>query len=86
VTSAIIPPTEEAVEKVLTGTDRDPADVVELFHLLWSEATVEKIAINATMAGCLPEYMPVMIAAVGAMCGATIFAGFSYPSHPVSFC
>ena len=81
----IIPPTEEAVEKMLTGTHRDPADVVGVIPPLWSEATVEKIAINATMAGCLPEYMPVVIAAVGAMCEEPLnLRGVQATTHPVS--
>src|SRR5438094_10634816 len=34
----------------------------------WAPATIEKLAINAVMAGCLPEYLPVVIAAVEAIC------------------
>ena len=55
----IIPPTEEAVERMLTGTKRSPSEVIAAVPPSWGEATVEKIAINAVMAGCLPEYMPV---------------------------
>jgi hypothetical protein len=81
----IIPPTEEAVEKMLTGTHRNPAEVVGVIPPLWSEATVEKIAINATMAGCLPEYMPVLIAAVSAMCEEPLnLRGVQATTHPVS--
>jgi hypothetical protein len=60
----IIPPTEEAVAEMLTGTDL-PADhlVAKIIPRL-GKATVEKIAINAVMAGCLPTYMPVLIAGV----------------------
>lgn len=64
----IIPPTVEAVEKMLTGTRRVPADVVAVMPPLRSEVTIEQIAINAVMAGCLPEYMPILIAGVTAMC------------------
>jgi hypothetical protein len=63
----IIPPTEQEVERMMSGTKRDPADVVASIPPWWGEATIEKIAINAVMAGCLPEYMPVIITALEAM-------------------
>jgi len=63
----IIPPTEEAVEEMLAGTDL-PADyVVGKIVPRLGKATVEKIAINAVMAGALPTYMPVLIAGVQAL-------------------
>ena len=63
----IVPPTREAVDEMLAGTDL-PADYVvgELPPML-GKATVEKIAINGVMAGCLPVHMPVLIAAVQGM-------------------
>jgi hypothetical protein len=64
----IIPPTEEAVEDMLTGTGRAPADIIAAVPPLFGEATIEKIAINAVMAGCLPEYLPVIITAIEAVC------------------
>jgi hypothetical protein len=63
----VIPPTEEAVDRAVTYTGRDPQDVLAYIPPRWGEATVEKIAINAIMAGCFPEYLPVIIAAVEAM-------------------
>jgi hypothetical protein len=60
----IIPPTEEAVAEMLTGTDLPPDHVVATMIPRKGKATVEKIAINAVMAGALPTYMPVLIAAV----------------------
>jgi len=60
----IIPPTEEAVAEMLTGTDLPPDHVVATLIPRKGKATVEKIAINAVMAGALPTYMPVLIAAV----------------------
>ncbi len=59
----IIPPTEEEVATMLTGTDLPPDHVVAKLPPRYGKATVEKIAINAVMAGCLPTYMPVLIAA-----------------------
>ena len=63
----VVPPTREAVDEMLRGTDL-PADyvVAELPPLL-GKATVEKIAINGVMAGCLPTYMPLLIAMVEGM-------------------
>ncbi len=63
----VMPPTEEAVAEMLTGTDL-PADylVGKLIPRL-GKVTVEKIAINAVMGGALPTYMPVLIAGVQAL-------------------
>jgi hypothetical protein len=63
----IIPPTEEAVREMLAGTDLATDHVVARIPPMLGKATVEKIAINAVMAGCLPTYMPVLIAAVQAL-------------------
>ena len=60
----IIPPTAEAVAEMMTGTDLPPDQVVATLIPRKGKATVEKIAINAVMAGALPTYMPVLIAAV----------------------
>jgi hypothetical protein len=63
----IIPPTESAIAEMLTGTDF-PADyLVEKLEPRLGKATVERIAINAVMAGCLPTYMPLLIAGVHAL-------------------
>ena len=65
----IIPPTEEAVAQMLTGTDLPADHVVAKIIPRMGKATVEKIAVNAVMAGALPTYMPVLIAAVEAAYG-----------------
>ena len=65
-----IPPREERVAKMLAYTDRDPKEVLAILPPRWGEATVEKIAVNAVMAGCLPQYFPVVVAAVSAMADA----------------
>ena len=81
----IIPPTEQAAEKMLSGTKRDPTEVLAKIPPSWSEATIEKIAINAVMAGCLPEYMPVIMTAVEAMCEEKFRLGEIQPTtHPVA--
>jgi len=53
---------------MLSGTSRDSQEVVGIMPPNMGEATVEKIAINAVMAGCKPEYMPAIITAVEAVC------------------
>jgi len=60
----IVPPTIPRVKKMLTGTDLPPGLVIAALEPMYGQATVEKIAINAVMAGCRPEYLPVIIAAV----------------------
>jgi hypothetical protein len=61
------PPKEERVARMLAYADRDPKEVVAVLPPRWGEATVEKIAVNAVMAGCLPQYLPVVMTAVLAM-------------------
>src|SRR5712692_4138905 len=63
----IVPPTEEHVEEFLCRTDRDRREVVAVLPPRQGEATAEKLAINAVMAGCRPEYFPVLLAAVEAV-------------------
>ena len=58
----IIPPTEEAVAEMLQGTDLPPDHLLGKLQSRGGKATIEKIAINAVMAGCLPTYLPVLIA------------------------
>ncbi len=64
----LVPPTPERVMRMLAGTRRDPQEVVAVMPPNMGEATVEKIAINAVMAGCRPEYLPVILTAVEAIC------------------
>jgi hypothetical protein len=63
----LVLPTEERVLRMLDGTGRDPQEVLGLVPPDLAPATVEKIAINAVMAGCKPEYLPVVLAAVEAV-------------------
>jgi hypothetical protein len=63
----VLPPTQAAVAAMLRYTDRAPEEVVGIVPPRNGAATIEKIAINAVMAGCRPEYLPVLIAAVEAM-------------------
>jgi hypothetical protein len=61
---AIIPPTREAVDLMLTGTKRSPKEVIGKIKTKNGIATIEKIAINAVMAGASPKHLPVIIAAI----------------------
>jgi hypothetical protein len=58
----VIPPTEDAVAAMLTGTDLPPDHLLGRLQSRSGKATIEKIAVNAVMAGCLPTYLPVLIA------------------------
>ncbi|MEZ4356481.1 MAG: thioredoxin family protein [Myxococcota bacterium] len=64
----VVPPTEARVLAMLDGTDRDPQDIVATVPPDLVPCTVEKVAINAVMAGCRPEYLPVVLTAVEAAC------------------
>jgi len=64
----VVPPTPERVLRMLGGTYRRADEIVGIIPPNQVEATVEKVAINAVMAGCKPEYLPVVLAAVEAAC------------------
>ena len=63
----ITPPTPERVDAMLAATAMDPQQVVAQLPPNWGDATVERLAINAVMAGCRPDYLPVILAGVAAM-------------------
>jgi hypothetical protein len=63
----IIPPTEEAVAEMLTGTDLPSDYMIGKLLPRLGKATIEKIAVNAVMAGALPTYMPLLLAGVQAL-------------------
>ena len=63
----IVPPTRERVDAFLAFTARKPEDVLAVVPQEGREASILSIAINGVMAGCRPEYMPVLVAIVEAM-------------------
>ena len=63
----VVPPTIARVEAMMAAVALEPQGVVGEIPPNWGAATVEKLAINAVMAGCLPAYFPVVVAAVEAM-------------------
>ena len=62
----IIPPTKERIKKMLEFTDKKPDDALGRIPPSEYEATVEAVAANAVMAGCKPEYFPVVVTAMEA--------------------
>ena len=79
----IVPPTEERVRAML---GRAPADrSLGAMPPLWRQATLEKLAVNAVMAGCEPAYFPVVVAAVEAMLEPPFnLYGVQATTHPVA--
>ena len=63
----VIPPTVERVEKMLAQSARPREEVIAQIAPAYGEATVRRIAANAVMAGCVPECINVLIAAVRAV-------------------
>ena len=63
----VTPPTPDRVERMLAGTTRQPDELIAPIPPKWGRATIERIAINAVMAGCKPAYLPVVITAIEAV-------------------
>lgn len=78
----LVVPTTELVEEMLTGTTRAPGEVLGMLKMRGGIITIEKIAINAVMAGARPEYLPVIIAAMEAYAGGWEFDKMWY--HPMT--
>lgn len=64
----VVPPTPERVSEFLEYAGHEPDDILGTIPARNRIITAEKVAINAVMAGCLPNYMPVIVAAIEAMC------------------
>lgn len=62
----VVPPTDLRIARMLSGTTRSPDEIIGLIPPNLAECTVEKAAINAVMAGCRPEYFPVVLATIEA--------------------
>jgi len=62
----VVPPTDERILRMLAGTHRRPEEVVGRIPPNLVPCTVEKVAINAVMAGCRPEYLPLVLGIVEA--------------------
>ena len=64
----VVAPTAARVLRMLEGTTRRPDEVVAVVPPDLADCTVEKVAVNAVLAGCKPEYLPVVLAGVEALC------------------
>lgn len=64
----VVPPTRERVARAIAAAGRSADELIAEVPPAYGRATVERIAVNAVMAGCRPEYLPVVIAGVEAMC------------------
>jgi len=62
----VIPPTRVRVIRMLKGTDRSPGEIIGYIPPDNAPCTIEKVAINAVLAGCKPEYFPIVLASVQA--------------------
>ena len=86
----VVPPTEERVMRMLAATSRAPSDIVAVVPPDLVDVTVEKVAINAVMAGCRPEYFPWVLTAVEAVCNDTFnihgVLATTMPVGPVIVC
>ena len=81
----VIPPTEDAVLEMIAATGLPPGERIALIPPENGPATVEKIAINAVMAGCLPEYFPAVLAAVRAVAAPQFnLLGIQTTTNPVA--
>src|SRR4029450_8733582 len=81
------PPTPARVAEMLAGSDLEPGASLGAMPPRWGETTIAKIAVNAVMAGCKPEYFPVVVAAVKAILARPFnlygVQGTTNPSSPV---
>ncbi len=82
----VVPPTPERVVAMLEHTSRDPQEVVGAVPPYGGSATVEKIAVNAVMAGCPNEVLPIVLSAVEAACAEEFalhgLVATTYPAGP----
>ena len=79
----IVPPTADRVRAMLG--DAEPERALGAMPPLWRTATLEAVAVNAVMAGCRPEYFPVIVAAVDAMLDPDFnLYGVQATTHPVA--
>ena len=83
----IVPPTAARVAEMLASTDLEAGTSLGPMAPRWGEATITKIAVNAVMAGCKPEYFPVVVTAVKAILARAFnlygVQGTTNPASPV---
>jgi hypothetical protein len=83
----IIPPTRNRVLKFMEYTDRNSDDLIAVLPPRKGQATVEKIAINAVMAGCFPSFFPIVLHSIEAVSQEKFnLTGVNATTHPVAVC
>ena len=81
----IVPPTAERVARMLTFCDRPLSEAIATIPPRYGEATPVRLAANAVMAGCRPEYFPLFLLAIEAMCEESFnLYGIQATTHPVA--
>lgn len=81
----VVPPTVERVARMLRHTRRAPEEIVARLAPGYGAATIERIAINCVLAGCDPEVLPVVIAAVEAVAAPEFnLQGIQATTNPVA--
>lgn len=79
----LVPPTEARVAAMLGGTSRDALETVGVLSPRQGLATVHAIAVNAVMAGCQPEHLPIVVAAIEAVSDPAFnLDGINATTHP----
>lgn len=83
----IIPPTQSRVNKFLKYSDLKVEEIIAILPPKRGKATLEKVAINSVMAGCLPNFMPVIQHAIKATSHEKFnLPGVNATTHPIAIC
>jgi hypothetical protein len=81
----LVPPTAARVDAMLEGCGGDPEEVLAVLPPRFGKATRRMVAVNAALAGCKPEYMPVLVAATRALGEKKLnLRGVNATTHPVA--
>ncbi len=83
----IIPPTRDRVIKFLDFTDRNPDELLAILQPRQGKSNIEKIAVNSVMAGCLPQFMPIIQHSIEAVSIEKFnLTSINATTHPVAVC
>ncbi|MGB8232602.1 MAG: hypothetical protein WCE60_01285 [Methanobacterium sp.] len=83
----IIPPTRDRVIKFLDYTDRNPDELLAILQPRQGKSNIEKIAVNSVMAGCLPQFMPIIQHSIEAVSNEKFnLTSINATTHPVAVC
>ena len=81
----LVAPTDQRVTEMLSSIEFSPEEVIAVLPPRGGSATYRSVAVNAVMAGCKPEYFPVVVAAVKALGNQKInLRGVNTTTHPVA--